>query len=153
MKESILLTGGTGFLGTELASRLARAEETTVYVLVRAVDIPEASHRLRAAWQHDRNLYQAIDQRMIPLPGDFTRPDLGLEEAALQTLRENVTLVIHAGAEIGFDRSRAELERTNVDAGIIAGLYGGGTLRFSERITEGCGQCRAVFRKEECNDE
>ena len=34
-----------------------------------------------------------------------------------------------------------------VDSGIIAGLCGGGNLRFTERITEGCGRCTAVFMK------
>lgn len=32
-----------------------------------------------------------------------------------------------------------------VDSGIIAGLCGGGKLRFTERITEGCGRCTACF--------
>lgn len=32
-----------------------------------------------------------------------------------------------------------------VDAGIIAGICGGGRLHFSQRITEGCGLCRASF--------
>ena len=31
------------------------------------------------------------------------------------------------------------------DAGIIAGICGGGSLRFTRRITEGCGSCRAHF--------
>ncbi len=115
MKESVLLTGGTGFLGTELASGLVESTETAVYVLVRAADDSEAAHRLRDAWQHDPALRQVIGRQVIPLPGDFTKPDLGLSEEALQNLRENVILVIHAGAEIGFDKSSAELERTNVD--------------------------------------
>ncbi|MBR1633497.1 MAG: hypothetical protein IJ682_00385 [Lachnospiraceae bacterium] len=36
-----------------------------------------------------------------------------------------------------------------VDAGVIAGLYGGGRLVFTERITEGCQQCLAEFTKEQ----
>ena len=36
---------------------------------------------------------------------------------------------------------------SSVDSGIIAGLCGGGTLTFTERITEGCRQCRACFSK------
>lgn len=36
---------------------------------------------------------------------------------------------------------------SSVDSGIIAGLCGGGTLTFTERITEGCGRCRACFSK------
>ncbi len=35
---------------------------------------------------------------------------------------------------------------SNVDAGIIAGIFGGGNLVFTERITEGCRSCRACFK-------
>lgn len=111
MKEGILLTGGTGFLGTELAARLAKSKETLVYVLVRAADHEEAAQRLRAAWQHDQSLYQAVGKQLLPLPGDFTKADLGLNAEALQTLRDHVTLVIHAGAEIGFDKTRRSWTR------------------------------------------
>lgn len=37
---------------------------------------------------------------------------------------------------------------SNADAGVIAGLYGGGSLRFTARLTEGCSHCRACFKKE-----
>ena len=33
-----------------------------------------------------------------------------------------------------------------MDAGIIAGIFGGGRLEFSGRITEGCSHCSACFR-------
>lgn len=41
---------------------------------------------------------------------------------------------------------------SNVDAGVIAGIFGGGELVFSERITEGCGRCRACFVKRSENE-
>ena len=34
---------------------------------------------------------------------------------------------------------------SHMDSGVIAGLYGGGRLAFSLRITEGCAECRAEF--------
>lgn len=34
-----------------------------------------------------------------------------------------------------------------IDSGVAAGLYGGGKLVFSQRLTEGCGQCLACFYK------
>ena len=34
---------------------------------------------------------------------------------------------------------------SHVDSGMIAGIFGGGKLEFSERITGGCGRCRAHF--------
>lgn len=46
-----------------------------------------------------------------------------------------------------------------VDAGIVTGICGGGCLRFSQRITEGCGFCRAhltedgeLLQKGKCNE-
>ena len=74
MAETILLTGGTGFLGTELASHLAADPDVTVYALVRADADAHAHQRLRAAWQHDRKLAGAVGQRIQPLRGDFTHP-------------------------------------------------------------------------------
>ncbi len=34
---------------------------------------------------------------------------------------------------------------SGMDAGIICGLFGGGSLTFSERITQGCPACKAVY--------
>ncbi len=36
---------------------------------------------------------------------------------------------------------------SGLDAGVICGLFGGGRFSFDERITEGCGACRAVYEK------
>ena len=38
MADTVLLTGATGFLGTELAARLIREPGLRLYALVRAVD-------------------------------------------------------------------------------------------------------------------
>ena len=69
---------------------------------MRAKDEEAACHRLREAWQHDRALYNAVGSRILPVTGDFTMSDLGLTPAAAKELQDSLTLVIHAGAEIGF---------------------------------------------------
>ena len=109
MTDIILVTGATGFLGTELAARLIRTSRSKLYALVRAAGEAEAYHRLRAAWYHDKELCQAIGTQVIPVPGDFTKPNLGLEEPIRQTLEDTVTLVLHAGAEIGFQKSKQDM--------------------------------------------
>ncbi|MCM1193891.1 MAG: AMP-binding protein [Acetatifactor muris] len=115
MTDTILMTGATGFLGSELAARLIRTSQSKIYALVRAADEAEAYHRLRAAWCHDKELYQAIGTQILPLRGDFTKPGLGLSESDRQTLKDTVTLVLHAGAEIGFQKSKQELRSANYD--------------------------------------
>ena len=111
MADRILLTGGTGFLGTELAARLTGRPDTQVYVLVRAVNEEEAIHRLKGAWYHDKALYASIGKTCIPVTGDFTQIGLGLSEEDRNRLLEQVTTVIHAGAEIGFQKSRDDRGR------------------------------------------
>ncbi len=39
-----------------------------------------------------------------------------------------------------------------VDSGIVSGIFGGGELTFSQRITEGCEKCIACFCEEEKNE-
>lgn len=84
------------------------------YVLVRATDEDTAVHRLKAAWQHERKLYEAIGDTVIPVCGDFTKEHLGLDGEKLAMLRESVSLILHAGAEIGFQKSERELTETNL---------------------------------------
>lgn len=113
MKDSILLTGATGFLGTELASRLIKETEGKIYALVRAADDEEAAWRLKSVWHHERELYEAVGTKVIPAAGDFLKPSLGLDAVSARDLQEKVSLVIHAGAEVGFRKSKEELDLTN----------------------------------------
>ena len=76
--EAILLTGATGFLGTELAQRLVRSPGTRIYALVRAADEAAGMLRLKEAWQHDEALCKCLGTQVFPVPGDFTLPGLGL---------------------------------------------------------------------------
>ena len=113
MTGSVFITGATGFLGTEVCAELIHTGAHQIYALVRAENEEMALHRLRGAWYHDKTLYQAIGTLVIPVTGDFTEPGLGLSGEAVRTLRESVSLVIHAGAEIGFRKGEAELISVN----------------------------------------
>ena len=115
MTDAILLTGGTGFLGTEIASRLIGTADGPVYVLVRAENAEAAAHRLRTAWFHDKLLLSMIGTRIIPVTGDFTVPGLALDEEMRKRLADEVSLVFHAGAQISFQKGRSELMRVNRD--------------------------------------
>ncbi|MBR2764875.1 MAG: AMP-binding protein [Blautia sp.] len=134
MTDTILLTGATGFLGTELAARLIRMPRVRIYALVRAGGFQEACHRLREAWQHDDELYAAVGGQVCPVPGDFTLPGLGMDPARAQELCEEVTLVIHAGAEVGFQKSREDLERTNTEGTRQMLLFASGISRLRRFI-------------------
>ncbi|MDI6104228.1 amino acid adenylation domain-containing SDR family oxidoreductase [Actinoplanes sp. NEAU-A12] len=97
----VLLTGGTGFLGSYLLRRLLTVTDADIHCLVRAGDAEHARRRLAAGQQRYR-LGDLPDDRVHPLAGDLGRPALGLTAAAFDELAGRVDLVLHAGAYVNF---------------------------------------------------
>jgi thioester reductase-like protein len=100
---AVLLTGATGFVGTELLDRLLERGDRPVHALVRAADDQAAAERLPA------------HPRLKVLAGDIEQPGLGLSEANRARLAEEVTTVVHCAASVSFDLSLEESRRINVD--------------------------------------
>ncbi|MCH9734257.1 MAG: SDR family oxidoreductase, partial [Actinomycetia bacterium] len=70
-----VVTGGTGFIGTRLVDRiLALPDTSAVHVLVR-----------RQSLGRFERLAQRWGDRVRPLVGDLTAPNLGLTDAALDS--------------------------------------------------------------------
>jgi NAD(P)-dependent dehydrogenase (short-subunit alcohol dehydrogenase family) len=98
--SSYLITGGTGFLGRRLVSRLlARPGSTVVYVLVRS---PEKFDTVARDW--DRS-------RVVAVTGDLTVPGLGV---SLSDISDTIDHVVHLGAVYDFMASPAENDAVNV---------------------------------------
>ena len=100
-------------MGAELAARLIRIPGVKIYALIRSENQAEAYCRAQYAWFHEKELYRAIGGAVIPISGDFTKPGLGLDAETRQTLWETVTLALHVGAEIGFQKSAEALFEAN----------------------------------------
>jgi nucleoside-diphosphate-sugar epimerase len=97
--RTVLVTGGTGTLGSELVARFARAGTADVVVLTRGV-LPA---RVDAA-RHVR-----------PVIGDIRAgATLGLADAERGALAERVTDIVHAAADTTFNRPLDEARATNV---------------------------------------
>jgi len=114
MRNCIMLTGGTGFLGTQIARRLIRDPDSHLIVLVRSPAGEEAAHLERAWWDWPE-LRAAIGTRIEPLAGDVTLGRLGLEEEAWLGLAARITHIIHAAADLRLDGPHEEMVRTNVE--------------------------------------
>lgn len=113
MADAILLTSGTGFLGTEIAGRLVSQTEKTIYVLVRAGNETEAAAKLKAAWADNDSLYSSVGNRILPLPGDLSSAYLKLSGSITERLIRDVQIIIHAAADVGITKSREELMLAN----------------------------------------
>ncbi|MFC4065313.1 amino acid adenylation domain-containing protein [Actinoplanes subglobosus] len=109
----ILLTGATGFLGSYLLHGLLTGTDAEIHCLVRATDRDHARVRLVAAQRHHR-LGDPPPDRVRPLAGDLSRPDLGLTGTEFADLSDRLELIVHAGAYVNFTYPYAQLAPTTV---------------------------------------
>jgi long-chain acyl-CoA synthetase len=114
VRTCVLLTGATGFLGTQIAVRLFRNTEHAIVALVRAKTRDEALHRLSRTWWNWPDLINAVGGRVRVVAGDISEPRLGLDDREYAGLLERVTHIIHAAADLNLGGPIDDLRRTNV---------------------------------------
>lgn len=114
MSETVLLTGATGFLGTQIARRLIQKSDCTVIALVRAPDLGSAQHRSSRVWWDWRELTEAIGTRIEVICGDVALTRLGLDATTYDRLLHVVTHIIHTAADLHVNAPIEVLRKTNV---------------------------------------
>ncbi|MFT5514583.1 MAG: thioester reductase-like protein [Rhodothermales bacterium] len=115
--RSILLTGGTGFLGPFLLRSLLEQTDAAVHVLVRAATPEAGLERLRSALnaaETDPKLIEQFEQRVVAVCGDLARPSLGLDAATWDQLAEEVDTIYHNGAIVNYLLTYAGMRAANV---------------------------------------
>jgi long-chain acyl-CoA synthetase len=110
----ILLTGGTGFIGTHVANLLLDEQDLELVVLVMASDPQEAEHLLARAWWDLPDLGAAIGKNVYAVAGDVRSSRLGMPDDIYGDLAGRVDVIIHAAADLRLDASIEELRATNV---------------------------------------
>jgi long-chain acyl-CoA synthetase len=110
----VLVTGGPGFLGTQICLRLVQETDSEIVALVRAEDHEAAARRLGRCWHDWPELASQVGGRVRALAADITGPRLGLGDGEYGELVESVTHIIHSAADMRLDGPIEELRRTNV---------------------------------------
>ena len=114
MQTTILITGATGFLGTQIARQILQNQDAELIALLRAPDENAAIERLRREWWDWSELRTEIGGRITALAGDITLPGLGLSQMQYDGLVRRVTHIIHAAADIRLFAALDELRLVNV---------------------------------------
>jgi thioester reductase-like protein len=128
-KRTILLTGGTGFIGRRLVKKLLADKKNLLYLLVR-----------RASWGKAEKMLQQL-QREIPdapqrvqlVQGDISRPLLIDDKVECLELQKKVQEIFHLAANYQLGISKQAAIQANVD----------GTLHMLD-FARGCQKLRLV---------
>ena len=109
-EELILVTGATGFLGTQVVHELLqRQPHARLALLIRP-------RQGQTPAQRAESIIQAADsQRVQVYAGDVSEPNCGLDDSTLLTLAAETTRVIHCAATVRFDHSLEQARHMNVD--------------------------------------
>ena len=104
--SSVLVTGTTGFLGAFLIDELLRAtgQDTRFYCLVRDRDPGQdgAANRVLNTLKFYGLAGQSAGQRIIPVFGDLTLPQMGLDDNEYRQLAEEIDLIFHCAASVNY---------------------------------------------------
>jgi thioester reductase-like protein len=113
---AVLLTGATGFVGTELLARLLERGERPVVALVRADSDEAAQGRVDSVL---KNIFGAQASRRAArvqaLAADLTAANLGLSAVRRTWLAESVSTIIHGAASISFTLPLSEARDINLE--------------------------------------
>jgi nucleoside-diphosphate-sugar epimerase len=119
--KTVLLTGGTGFLGKVVVERLLRCapEIARIYLLIRTQRDPEAppisadarfetevlpSGAFDALARDYGDRWPAFARdKIVPVAGDVSQPRLGLSDDAYAALTSSTDIIINSAASVTFD--------------------------------------------------
>jgi amino acid adenylation domain-containing protein/thioester reductase-like protein len=110
---AVLVTGATGFVGAFLVDELVERTGAEVVCLVRG---PAPAARMRRNLEQYGLWNERVAERVRVVPGDLTRPRLGLAAADHDELSERVEAIYHAGAAVNFTDSYHQARAGNVEA-------------------------------------
>ena len=117
--STVLLTGGTGFLGIEILHQLLCNHSIKVFVHVRATSVQHGRERIVAAARRANWWSASFDHRLEIWPGDLGRVKLALSDVQWDRLTGNalaetpIDAVIHNGAAVRWNLGYKSLRASN----------------------------------------
>jgi thioester reductase-like protein len=110
----VLLTGSTGFLGSFLLLELLQETEAHIHCLVRCSSPQEGAERIERTLGSYAPGGGLQGGRITAIPGDLSKPLLGLSEQRFRALAERVDRIYHCGASVNWIYPYDRLKPANV---------------------------------------
>lgn len=128
-EKNFLITGATGFLAKVLIEKILRMQPDIgkLYLIIRADDSTSALKRLMNEVMnaelfkelreiHGNEFQEFMSKRLIPVAGDMTKQNLGIEKDMVDVLTKEVDIIVSAAATTTFDERYEVALDTNTEA-------------------------------------
>ncbi|XP_043477559.1 fatty acyl-CoA reductase wat-like [Leptopilina heterotoma] len=119
--QSVLITGGTGFLGKLLIEKLLRCcpELTSIYVIIRRKENQDIHKRIQLLLEEP--IYDKLKcenpeflEKIISIEGNGRLPNYGISPKDRDILWEKISIVFHAAANVKFNEKLGNIIADNV---------------------------------------
>lgn len=108
--KSIFITGASGFMGKVLVEKLLRScpDVKSIYILLRTKKNVDPCDRLdelirSKIFDRVREMNANLLNKVVVIPGDIVLPGLGISNANIELLSQEVSIVFHSAATVKFD--------------------------------------------------
>ncbi len=98
--RKIFLTGGTGFLGTEILQTLLKKSDFEIYALYRRTNKSKKINHPRLIW----------------IEGDLSKSKFDIAMKEFKNLESSISKVLHIAADMNLSKNYNELEKVNVES-------------------------------------
>ena len=115
--ECVFLTGCTGVLGANILKELLHKTSTHIYCLVRATSTQQAIERIQnllSVYDPELTLKHALHERVTPILGDVTQPQLGMSPELYKSVAADVDIVLHSAASTNLFARYKQVEPINI---------------------------------------
>ncbi|MEU7218985.1 non-ribosomal peptide synthetase [Nocardia iowensis] len=112
--RDVLLTGATGFVGAYLLRELLDRTDALVWCLVRADNGRQGRDRIHRALRRYQLWDDALEARIVAVPGDLAAPSFGLSAVAHAWLADRIDAIYHNGAKVNHLEPYSRLRAANV---------------------------------------
>jgi amino acid adenylation domain-containing protein/thioester reductase-like protein len=114
IKNNYLITGATSKLGIELMKLIALDKDIRIFCLMRANSLEDAFKRIDNIIQNSMNLNMELTNRIKPIIGNISLPNLGLSYKDYNFIAEKIDRIYHFAADVNHIKSFELLFNTNV---------------------------------------
>lgn len=147
LPEKVFLTGVTGLLGAFLCHEIVQQTSATVFCLVRAESEAAGLKRIQDNLKKYKLWKGNYKSRIIPVLGDITKAQLGIEKTLYNELSRSIERIYHCAALPNHILNYQSLKKPNVNGtlsiiefagnGVVKPIYFSSTVAVCARMDGG----------------